>query len=90
MPTRKIGDLPEPDKSRWVKTEERPCFHPEHDPPSMVVRPPGIYEHECPGCGRKITFVVQRTDWLCTTGPRTPETDDGILPWRGGCSAPWR
>lgn len=36
----------------------RPCTHPEHAPPSMRVFEPGVYEHECPACGEKVTFEV--------------------------------
>jgi hypothetical protein len=46
MPTRKIADIPVP------------CRHPEHQPPSHMVLGPGVYEHECPSCGKKSTFVV--------------------------------
>ncbi len=48
MPLRKIRDL------------ERPniCRHREHNPPNMIVLPPGVYEYECPGCGRKMTFTI--------------------------------
>jgi hypothetical protein len=34
------------------------CRHPEHDPPGMIVLPPGTYEHTCPGCKRVQTIVV--------------------------------
>jgi len=37
---------------------KQPCLHPEHDPPSHMVLEPGIYEHTCPNCGRKMTFTV--------------------------------
>lgn len=47
---RKIADLP-----RTVR-----CRHPEHNPPNMIVLPPGIYEHECPGCGHKQTVLVDQ------------------------------
>lgn len=43
---KKIGDL------------ITPCRHPEHEPPSMVVLEPGVYEYECPGCGAKTIFTV--------------------------------
>lgn len=49
MPTVKIGEV------------ERPCLHPEHNPPSMVVWEPGVYQHTCPACGAKITFTVNAT-----------------------------
>jgi hypothetical protein len=26
-----------------------------------MVFEPGVYEHECPGCGRKFEFIVQGT-----------------------------
>jgi hypothetical protein len=48
MPTRKISDLP----------IAKPCRDPDHRPATMVVRPPGIYEHTCPSCGQSFTFVV--------------------------------
>ena len=48
MPTRKIGDIP------------APCRHPDHNPPNMVLLENGVYEHECPSCGQKQTFVVNR------------------------------
>jgi hypothetical protein len=43
---RKIADIP------------RPCTNPGHYPPNMIVLPPGVYEHVCPGCGQKMTFTV--------------------------------
>jgi hypothetical protein len=52
MPTVKIADP----KNPWKL--EKPCFHPEHNPPSHMVFSPGTYEHTCPGCGNKITFTV--------------------------------
>lgn len=60
MPTRKIADLP-----------GRPCQHPEHNPPSMRVFEPGIYEHTCPKCGHVQTFFVREAvwGWSCPKGP---------------------
>ena len=58
MPTRKIRDLP-PKGSHWSLPV--PCQHPEHNPPGHMVFEPGVYEHECPGCGRKFEFIVQGT-----------------------------
>ncbi len=49
MPTRKIRDLP--------KSET--CRHPEHNPLGMMVFEPGVYEHTCPSCGKKVQFVVR-------------------------------
>ncbi len=47
MPTKKISDLP-----------QSQCNHPEHNPPMHQVFENGIYEHECPACGKKKTFTV--------------------------------
>jgi hypothetical protein len=44
--TKKIGDVP------------HPCSHPEHNPPSHMVYKPGVYEHTCPGYGKKTVFTV--------------------------------
>ena len=49
MTLRKIRNLPE---------TERPCSHPEHNPPGMIVLDPGVYEHTCPACGKRTEFVV--------------------------------
>lgn len=54
---RKIAEPPPP-----------PCTHPEHKPPTMIVLSPGTYEHECPSCGNKITFVVPRRPRLTNRG----------------------
>lgn len=37
---------------------ERPCMSSEHNPPSMMVLPPGTHTWECPSCGHKTVFVV--------------------------------
>lgn len=50
MPTRKISD---------EKSEHKPCFSPDHNPPSHRVFSPGLYEHECSACGKKTVFRVQ-------------------------------
>lgn len=52
MPTRKIADLPD--------SVLKPCYHPEHNPPSMIVYEPGVWEHKCPGCGHVVEFSVVR------------------------------
>jgi len=54
MPTRKIADLP------------RVCRHPEHNPPNMMVYENGVWEHVCPACGAKQTFVVNKP---CLSAP---------------------
>jgi hypothetical protein len=43
---------------RKIKDAEKPCMHPEHNPPSMIVLSPGTYEHTCPGCGNTVIFTV--------------------------------
>jgi hypothetical protein len=48
-----------------IKDLSRPCLHPEHNPPGMIVLPSGVYEHTCPGCGNKITFTVNNP--ICNT-----------------------
>lgn len=59
---KKIADLPEPSRP-WVLERKPPCHHPEHDPPKHIVLEPGIYEHECPGCGQKQIIRVERHGW---------------------------
>lgn len=44
MPIRKISDL-----VQWSKR----CMDPDHNPPSHWCPRPGVYEHECPSCGKK-------------------------------------
>lgn len=46
MSTRKIADI------------EQPCRSPEHNTPSHKVFDDGVYEHECPVCGKTQTFTV--------------------------------
>ncbi len=41
-----------------IKEAEKPCFHPQHNPPSHMVYKPGTYRYTCPGCGKTITFEV--------------------------------
>jgi hypothetical protein len=54
MPTRKIADLPNHDT----------CRDPAHDPPTMMLFEPGVYEHTCPSCGHATRFVVPRRTQL--------------------------
>ena len=49
MPTRKVRDL----------LAEELCLHPDHDPPTHQFFENGVYEHECPCCGRKLRFTVR-------------------------------
>ncbi len=48
MPTKKIADLP----------RERTCTSSDHNPPSMRVFEPGVYEHVCSACGKVTRFTV--------------------------------
>jgi hypothetical protein len=34
------------------------CRSTEHNPPSMIVLSPGVYEHTCPNCGHVTRFTV--------------------------------
>lgn len=34
------------------------CRHSEHNPPMHRVYEPGVYEHECPGCGTIQNFTI--------------------------------
>jgi hypothetical protein len=52
--TRKIADLP----------NDRICLHPEHNPATMKVWMPGLYEHTCPGCGQTQGFTIERPPTL--------------------------
>lgn len=59
--TKKIRDLPQCEgwsSTRKIKDFQDPCLHPEHNPPSHMVYSPGIYEHICPGCGKRMEFTV--------------------------------
>lgn len=61
MPTRKIE---EPTSKEWASEVYRTCRDPSHDPPSMRVFEPGLYEHECPTCGTITKFRVELTGTL--------------------------
>ncbi len=71
MPIRKIADLP-----------QGPCTGLDHLPPAHIVHPPGIYEHECPSCGKKTTFTVPETMWgdPCPSPGPTPKFEFGTEP----------
>jgi hypothetical protein len=45
---KKSGDFP------------KPCSHPAHEPPSMMVFLEGMYRHRCPGCGQVTELRVIR------------------------------
>lgn len=55
MPLRKLPEH----EGGWRLEPEQPCTHAEHNPPTMIVLEPGLYEHTCPGCGKEQRFRVQ-------------------------------
>jgi hypothetical protein len=58
MPLRKLRDL-EP----GFRAFPAPCRHPDHSPPTHIALSPGVYEHECAGCGIKTVFTVEKPTW---------------------------
>lgn len=53
MPTRKLTD------TSWQGWDSnKPCQDSDHSPATMIVLPPGKYEHVCPGCNHKTLFLV--------------------------------
>jgi len=50
MPERKIGE------PNWPTAH---CRDKDHRPAAMLVRPPGVYEHTCPACGKIVIFTIQ-------------------------------
>jgi hypothetical protein len=59
MPTRKIADLPREDV----------CMSNDHNPPTHVVWPDGVYEHVCSACGRKFRFTVTSPRYVAMDSP---------------------
>jgi hypothetical protein len=55
MPFKKVED------ERSWKTAR--CRHPEHNPPSMIVLPHGLWEWTCPGCGQVQHIHVEGPSW---------------------------
>lgn len=55
MPIRKIED-----REDWIP---KICSSPDHNPPQHMVFPSGVYEHECPLCGRITVFTVIKPSW---------------------------
>jgi hypothetical protein len=62
MPTRKIADLAPP--MGPYQDKHPACYSAQHNPPTHMVFEPGVYEHECPSCGHKVTFTVSRVSSL--------------------------
>lgn len=46
-----------------TQDEDRRCTHPEHTPPTHMVRKPGTHVHTCPSCGKTITFTISGVQW---------------------------
>lgn len=85
MPIRKIADIPRVKK----------CRDPDHEIPNMICLEPGIYEHECPSCGKKTTFVVDRGGRLSVTsrdghGPSDKSIGSDAIDPRWNDSRWWR
>lgn len=38
--------------------QKKKCNHPEHNPPTMIVLPPGNHTYQCPVCGEKTHITV--------------------------------
>lgn len=53
--------------------EERPCRHPEHNPPALRLYPPGRYTYVCPACGKEQVLVVPHRPTLRLFEHRNPE-----------------
>ena len=54
-----------------------PCRSLDHDPPGMIVLPPGTYEHTCSACGRRVVFTVPLVTCVATADhPFASRTDD--------------
>jgi hypothetical protein len=72
MPLRKIKDF----GPREI------CNHPGHNPPTMIVLSPGIYEHTCPACGKQQQFIVNRLSSLSVPSPSVrPRNDHRNRTW---------
>lgn len=54
------------DNPKVYKSEiNKPCHHPEHNPPNMIVLPPGKYRHVCPNCGKVYNLdIYPEGSWL--------------------------
>lgn len=50
-----LRKLPDMEDQQWTD-----CRNPEHQPPGMIVLENGWYEHTCPACLKKTTFLVNR------------------------------
>ncbi len=71
------------DKSspKWA---EKRCTNPEHNPPTMIVLPPGSHVWVCPACGHEQTVYVPDVRW----GTRSQV--DHPVDICGFCAEPYR
>jgi hypothetical protein len=54
MPTWKVEET----EGVWERRDWG-CGDLAHFPPEYIVRRPGHYEHECPGCHKKFSIIVR-------------------------------
>ena len=52
-----------PAKHKKTKWEIKPCYNPEHNPPTHIVLQPGIHVYKCPGCGKETVINVPEISW---------------------------
>lgn len=57
MPFRKIEE-----SDQW--SHQKPCVHPEHEPPQYIVLEDGTYEYRCPACGQTRIIHVNRPTFM--------------------------
>lgn len=50
MPFKKISEIP-----GWA---QKHCKSPEHNPPSHISLPPGVYDYSCPACGKTVRMNI--------------------------------
>ena len=61
-----LQPLKEEDKKDWMK---KPCMHPGHNFPNMLVIPPGkVYKHVCPQCGKTTSCRGSNISWCSNQG----------------------
>lgn len=51
MPIRRIEEKDVSNPDRWCRSND-------HNPPQNIYLHNGLYEHECPSCGKKTRFRV--------------------------------
>lgn len=55
MACKHCSDCKKRKKDTW---QNEPCRDLSHNPPSMIVLPPGTHTHICPSCGFETIFTV--------------------------------